>query len=481
MEDNQQNRGKKFVRDLGIYAVGNLGSKLITFLLVPLYTYFIAEADYGYYDLCLTVIFMMSPLVSMQLFDGSYRFLMDTVAGDPEGERQRKAIVTFVYKALVCNTLIAIALVWLFGTVRNLDYLGYFIVLFAVITFYDVIIRIVRGMGHTKRFVAAGIISAFAIGLFSVIFVAIMGLGVEGIFLANIAGRVAAILYLELRCAVLRKYFRWSCVDKTIIKGLLKYSLPLVPGSICWWLVESNNKFFIEHFLGLDQNGVFAVALKFASVLQVVAFIFYQAWQENAIQQYNSPDRDSFFTKVFNNYVYLLSALVLTFPFAIKMCYGWLVAPNYASSGQYLYLLAMSAMTFSLAAFFDMGYQCAKNTARALPGVVLAALINFVGNYLLIGPLQVYGVVICSTATYFILYIYRAIDTRRYFKIGIRPKTIIIAVVVVANAFIFQYLSSVPVIAAYLTAEIILLWYFAPEDIKEPVARKLHLPCKRQE
>ena len=62
-----ESRKRKFVRDVGIYAIGNIGAKLITFLMVPLYTYFIADtADFGYYDVCLTACFLLLPLVSLQ-------------------------------------------------------------------------------------------------------------------------------------------------------------------------------------------------------------------------------------------------------------------------------------------------------------------------------------------------------------------------------------------------------------------------------
>ena len=43
------NRGSKFLKDVGVYAIGNIGSKLITFLMVPLYTYFVHDtSDFGY-------------------------------------------------------------------------------------------------------------------------------------------------------------------------------------------------------------------------------------------------------------------------------------------------------------------------------------------------------------------------------------------------------------------------------------------------
>lgn len=49
-------RGKQFLKSVGIYAVGNIGSKLITFLMIPLYTFFVETSEFGYYDLCLSLI-----------------------------------------------------------------------------------------------------------------------------------------------------------------------------------------------------------------------------------------------------------------------------------------------------------------------------------------------------------------------------------------------------------------------------------------
>ena len=68
------NRVSKFLKDIGIYAIGNIGSKVITFLMVPLYTYFVHDtSDFGYYDLCLQVCLLLMPFVTLQLRDGAYR------------------------------------------------------------------------------------------------------------------------------------------------------------------------------------------------------------------------------------------------------------------------------------------------------------------------------------------------------------------------------------------------------------------------
>ncbi|MBR5686183.1 MAG: oligosaccharide flippase family protein, partial [Muribaculaceae bacterium] len=84
-------RGSKFLKDIGVYAIGNIGSKLITFLMVPMYTYYVETADFGYYDLCLQVCLLLLPFFTLQLRDGAFRFLLDC-----DDNEQRQRIVSFV-------------------------------------------------------------------------------------------------------------------------------------------------------------------------------------------------------------------------------------------------------------------------------------------------------------------------------------------------------------------------------------------------
>ena len=42
----------RFIKSSGIYFVGTVLTKLISFLLLPLYTSYISPADYGTYDFC---------------------------------------------------------------------------------------------------------------------------------------------------------------------------------------------------------------------------------------------------------------------------------------------------------------------------------------------------------------------------------------------------------------------------------------------
>ena len=82
------------LRNLGIYAVGSIGSRLMTFLLVPIYSFFISPSEFGYYDICFAAILLMTPIISFQLREGAFRFLLDTKNDDERAQIVSFAILT---------------------------------------------------------------------------------------------------------------------------------------------------------------------------------------------------------------------------------------------------------------------------------------------------------------------------------------------------------------------------------------------------
>ncbi len=464
-------RSSKFLKDLGIYAIGNLGSKIITFAMVPLYTFFVKEtSDFGYYDLCLTVIFLILPFSTLQLRDGAFRFLLETKDGE-----LRTKIITFIYRTLTSSVVVSFIATIMLALFTQIGYLWYCLLLLLAMSFYEVITQVARGLGNNKDFVAAGIISSLGIGVFSIILVAFMGLGIKGIFIANILARIVALIYLELRLHIIANYFKFDIKIGQVGRDILKYTLPLLPGSLCWWLTGSSDRWFINHFLGLDVNGIYAVAFRFNGIILTLATIFYQAWQETAILQYNSPDRDKFFSKMFNSYVSLLAILLIAYTFTLKMFYPIIVDANYQESVNYLYLMGISAVIFALAAFFDMGYQCAKDTPRTLPAILLAAVVNIVCNFFLVKHVGVYGAIATSIITYLVLFFYRLHDMKRYFKLSLHPSAAISATIIIISSLPYQYLNAWWALLAYMTVACLVVFFTMHPDTRTELFQKIGL------
>ena len=438
------------MRDIGVYAIGNIGSKLITFLMVPLYTYFVHDTgDFGYYDVCLTVCLLLLPFFTLQLRDGAFRFLLDC-----DDETQRRRIVSFVARTMASSLLITLLVAIVLALFTDIQHLGYAVGLLIAMSLQEVYSQVFRGLGNNRAFVMVGILSALGIGVFSVIFVAYLHWGIRGIFLANIIARLLALVLVEAKVRLITRHTSWNIRIGKVGRDIIRYTLPLLPGSLCWWLTGSSDRLFVTHFLGLDVNGVYAVAIRFTGIINTLAIIFYQAWQETAILQYHSPDRDRFFSRMFNSYIFLLGIILVGYVFLLKVNYGWLVAPQYHQSLNYIYPLGLSAVLFALSAFFDMGYQCAKDTSRTLPAIVLSAVINVILNFMLIKPLGVYGVILTQVITYTVLFTYRWHDMRRYFVLKSSRRSLVPVIVMLLSAIPFYYCDGIVINIAYMALAI---------------------------
>ncbi|WP_367175062.1 hypothetical protein [uncultured Coprobacter sp.] len=199
-------------------------------MLVPLYTHYITNTDeFGYYDICLTVIFLFIPFVTLQLRDGAFRFLLDC-----NTKRDKAQIVSFVYRTLITSISISTIIALIISFFLKVEYLWYSLLLLCVMSLYEVITQVTRGLGYTKVFVTTGIISSFCIGIFSILFVVLLNMGITGIFLANIFARVVALIYIELRIKIIANYFHFNIKKCALKHDILRYSLPLLPGVICW-------------------------------------------------------------------------------------------------------------------------------------------------------------------------------------------------------------------------------------------------------
>lgn len=462
------NRSGKFFKDVGLYAIGNIGSKLITFLMVPLYTYFVNTSEYGLYDICLTLIFFAIPFMTLQLRDGAFRFLVDD-----ESEDNKKAVVTFAYRVMITTSLLVVFAALVVSAFTAVSYLWLMVLLLIVMSFYEVVVQITRGLGNTLSFVASGIISSLGIGAFSVLFVVYLKMGLEGIFLANILARFFALLFIELKDKIIKRYFVRKPDYGNIRRDMVKYSLPLIPGLVLWWIIGSTDRLFIEHYLGLSVNGMYAVAYRLVSILQVVSTIFYQAWQETALRQYESSDRDEFFSKMFNNYFYAFSGMLIIFVFVLKINYGWLVGGEFFNSVIYLYPMAVSVLLFALVAFMDMGYQCAKDTKRTLPAVICAAVVNICSNYILIKYIGLWGVVLTGILTYLVLLLCRIHDMKRYFKLSIYKRSLLPFVMLLIGFYWYYNVTYLWLDMIFVLSSLIIFISFIPNEIKNVLLSKL--------
>ena len=463
-----QNRAMQMLRNLGIYAVGSIGSRLMTFLLVPIYSFFIAPSEFGYYDICFAAIMLMLPVISMQLREGAFRFLLDTTADD-----ERTRVVTFAMVAMLRNICACLVLGVAAHLLFDIRCMWYTLVFACVFALFEVVQQMLRGLGHNKLFAGCGILSSFLIFAISVPLVVWADMGIEGVFLGNIVARVIALLFAEWRVGVFRKYMRRDVDYRAVGREIMRFSYPLVLVNLIVILIASGNRFFIEHFLGLHDNGLYAVAVKFAAILEAMTLIINQTWQETAIRQYGDTDRDAFYSKILNAYLWLLVSLVVGISYGARLLYGYIVGAEYQESMWLVYPLVLSSMILAVILFYDMGYQCSKNTSRQLPCLIVALVISLVTNYLFIIWWGLYGILASINVTYLFMLVYKMIDTRRYMRLRIEPRSVAMLGLLLLSGAMYYVIHNNILVAVYFALVLMAMAVCCPASVKQMLADKL--------
>lgn len=432
----EPNRNRKFIKDIFIYGVGNLGARVITFLIFPLYTFFIAPDNLGYYNTALMTIFLIMPFVNLQLRDGVFRFLIDN-----HDENNRKAVINQSYRLIILMMSIASLIFFIISAFVDIR-CGYYILgLLLVMSFYEVQIQIVRGLGHTKLFVACGILSAFLIAIFSIVFVICLKWNIEGIFMANILARALIIIYIEIKLSIVHKYFSPHISDTRTARMLLKYCSPLIMVVSFMWIIGNSYIYFINYHYGFYEAGLFSTVFKFATIIELLSTIVFQAWQETSVLQLNAKDRDNYYSSILNSYLLLLTGIVITLSFILKSFYGKLVDTEYESSIIYLYILCVAQIGYALQSFISAIFHAKKNTVQMFYIAFASSIVSLLSYYFLIRQIGLMGVAIAYGFSFFFMFICYMISARKTVKITFSTQAVFVSLIVLTGGGLIFHLT----------------------------------------
>ena len=475
-EVKQNSRSTKFIKDFGIYAIGNLGSRLLTFLMYPLYSFYIGKYDYGFYDLCMQYCLFLTPLVTLQLRDGAFRFLLEN-----KDDNYRTRVVTYVYRTLFLSIVFTVCIAVIISLYYPIKYLWYTVGLLIIMAVCEVVAQVIRGLESNKAFIAVGLLSSFGIGFFSVLFIVFLEMGVLGIFVANILARIFAITIVESRIKTIIRFFRFKVDTKAISKEILNFSLPLIPVTMCGLLPPLLDRFFIKTYIGLEEAGIYAISTRMAGIINILSMIFYKTWQENAIIQYNNPDRNKFFSKVFNFYVFILTIILIGYIFCIKIGYSFGIGSEYRSGWIYLLPIGISCVIIAISNYFYIPYQCAKETKSAIPAVLILVATNVILNIVLVPRIGVIGVITTSIIGYSIVIIYLWFNTRRFFKLHIQLNTIVPIIMTIISLIPFYYNPNYLMDTIYIIIAELIIIVAVPGEFKKLLLQKIKkIACKKR-
>lgn len=418
---------KKLVSNTAILSVGTLASKVLVYLLLPLYTDCLSPSEYSTADLIAQTANLLLPLLAVGMVDGIFRFAIDSEEGD--GKEKVFCVSTYI---IALGSLLSLALIPVLGMSGFFESYSWLIPLYVIASnFHMSAAHFLRGCGKTKLFSFQGIIcTALTIAL-NVLFLVVFDMGVLGYVLSVVIADIlmTVFLYVEEK---LWRYLHPSRFDSALLSKMVKYSVPMIPTTIFWWITNVADRYMIKYFDGGEINGLYAVAFKVPTLLILVSGIFSEAWQYSAVTDGDGDDRQRFFSRVFDSFQSIIFIAASFLILLAKFFTDVLLADSYGEAWQYMPVLIAATVFSSLVTFMSSVYVKHKKSMNSFITAMIGAVSNIVLNLLLIPRFSAQGAAIATLACYVIVYIIRAIDSQRYERFNTKPAVMLLNSLIIA-------------------------------------------------
>lgn len=428
------NQYKSLIKNSFLFAIGSIGSKAISFFMLPLYTRMLTTSDYGQLDILQTTISLLIPLVTFQVVEAVFRFSVDMRDKDSAS----KVLTNGIFLCLI-GMLITLLLFPIFNNFEPFaTYTTMFYLIMFLTIFHGIIKQFVRGLEKIKTFVAADLIYTGSFVAFNIVFLVNLRMGLRGYFLSMVLAHLIAIIVLIIFANVF-KYLNLKSFNKKLLKTMLIYSIPLIPNGLMWWVMNVSDRYILTYFLGFDATGIYSVSYKFPSLITLMNSIFFMAWQLSAMQEYGKEGYDSFYKNIFgvlSSFLLLITAVVLLI---LKPLMSVFVADAFYESWKYVPLLLVGTIFQAFSSFFGTNYTASKKTKGAFTTSVYGAIVNVGINLLLIPIWGIQAAAFSTMLAYLTMWLLRLFDTKKFVKIKIDWKSLIFSIVLIGIQIVGLY------------------------------------------
>lgn len=414
---------KYLLKNMGLLTLSNFGTKLLSFLLVPLYTSILTTEEYGSFDFINTTVTLLIPIFTLDIIDSVVRFSLD--------ENQDKKKIFTVGFQLTLRSLVFVFFFLFINYFTNFmpvinQYMWCFAVYYAAYAFNQLMIYFVRGMDDVFDLAISSIINTVVMLSLNVLFLIVFKFGIKGYFAAYIIGQFASTGYIVIRLRAW-KYLGFGSQDRNIRKEMVEYSKPLILNMISWWVNNASDRYVVSWLCGLAANGLLAVGNKIPSILNIFQSIFTQAWQLSTVKAYDPEDKEGFFSNIYTMYNFIMVEMCAVLIIMDKTLARFLYAKDFYIAWQYVPFYLIAIVFGAVSSFCGGIFQAVKNSKAQSSTTIIGAISNVIMNFtfvIIYGPV---GAALATALSYMIVWAMRLYKIRKYIVLRINLKRDIVA------------------------------------------------------
>lgn len=427
-------RYRHFFFTVAGYFAGNVFTKLISFLLLPLYTKLIKPEIYGAYGVNMTLIQLVVPIAYMVIWDAVFRY-----AAEEDSEQGKYEVISTGLPVMWGSSAICIGILLIINIFENLSN-PYLLCIYAVANGFQYFYGYVaRSMKDNNIFIVSGCVNSLINLLLNWIGIVYLHHGIETLYYSYIIGTMVQVLIIEIKYRVVG-HFRAKYVQKSRLQTFLHFGGPLALNSVMQWLSTGFTQIMIAVMLGTYYNGLYSVAVKFATMISLMVSIFQYAWLELAYDLARDRNSASYYQRIVNMLFGVLVFGSAVLMLVIKILFPFFIAPAYYESLEVIPYIVVYASANSLAGFFATIYMSYKDVNPITISSLFAGGVNLLLLLVLIPIFGFHGALISLTVASVLMMIIREIILLKRYKIWVVGSTVVWVLLIPAVAMVF-YLS----------------------------------------
>ncbi len=455
-----------------IIAIGKFSTQIISYLLLPLYTSILTTSEYGTYDLLVTICIFVIPFITIMMEESMFRFLIDE-----ESDIGKKKVMSTACLYAILSTFIWTGLGFIALSLLKYQYTVVFILYVISSILMKLTNGISRGMSKLKIYSLSNfILSILTIGL-NILFIAVFNWGVHGLLYSTILANIITCIFVLLKLKVYKligiKYF-----EKKRLKEMMKYSFPLVPNNISWYIINLSDRIIVVSFLGSAVNGVYAMANKFPNIMNTFSSFFFTAFKENVAVAIKRKNYEEYYNNIYdivhNSFIAISLLIIAVIPFIFNI----FIKNDYISAYNYIPLLVISLYYGNMAGFYGTLFTAFKESKLIGKSTIYGAIVNLVVHLLLIKFIGIYAAIISTLLSNYTVCLYRKIKLKKYLSLH-KLNNYFISIMMLISITIFYHLNYfwLNILSLLVT---LIYTYFTNKDLIYDIRKLLMLKIKKK-
>lgn len=419
------------IKNTAIIGIGNLSTKILTFFLLPLYTTVLATDDYGIIDVLMTVSSLVIPFVSLEMSSGVFRFIINKHKSEDIEEVISTGFFAEVFGLV--GMLIFLGFVNCFYKIPHIFVFVFYIISMSLMKFIG---DTLRGLGNNVLYSTSNFLVTLISLLLNLILILFLEMKGEAILLAASIGNICGII-ITIVCEKLWKYISFKKVKQNVFHDLLKYTLPLIPNTVSWWVVSASDRLLILIFLGASANGIYASANKIPGIYTTIFTVYSLAWTEAVAR--NNEDH-SFISSVFYKSINIMIFMLMGIITCSSLFFEVLIGKDYIDSYWHILILLIAIFFSSCASLLGGIFAGKMESKSVMHTTIVGAIVNLAFNIVAIKFIGLYASSLSTAIAYFIVFLIRYIQCKKWYSLQLFKRkdmpVIILLLGVIAGYFI---------------------------------------------